>query len=126
MFHPLAPSNVAHGAITNMYRSHENEKKSAYNSRVLEVERGTFTPVVFSTTGGMGMEAQALLKRIAERTERKTGQRYSDVMSFLRKRVRFDLLKTTIIALRGDRGKRVGAADNIADLDINLEREAFI
>ena len=60
VFHPQAPSNVAHGTIPNMYRSHENEKKSAYNARVLEVERGTFTPVVFSTTGGMGMEANRL------------------------------------------------------------------
>ena len=49
---------------------------------VLEIERGTFTPVVFSTTGGMGIEASKLLKRIAERTERKTGQRYADVIVF--------------------------------------------
>ena len=123
VFHPLAPSNVAHGSIANMYRSHENEKKTSYNARVLEIERGTFTPVVFSTTGGMGIEASKLMKRIAERTERKTGQRYADIMSFIGKRIRFDLLKTTTIALRGERGRRVGQAKDIADLDLNIQRD---
>ena len=79
--------------------------------------------MVFSTTGGMGIEASKLMKRIAERTERKTGQRYADVMGFIRKRIRFDLLKTTTIALRGERGRRVGQAKDIADLDLNLERD---
>ena len=63
------------------------------------------------------------MKRIAERTERKTGQRYADVMGFIPKRIRFDLLKTTTIALRGERGRRVGQAKDIADLDLNLQRD---
>ena len=104
-----------------MYKTHERRKKSAYNARVLEVERGTFTPVVFSTTGGMGLEAQVLFKRIAEKMSRKSGTRYSDTISFIRKRIRFDLLRTTIIALRGHRGKKIGAPDEIETLDINLE-----
>jgi len=37
-----------------VYRQHENEKKRKYANRVLEVEKGTFTPLVFSTTGGTG------------------------------------------------------------------------
>ena len=104
-----------------MYKTHETRKKASYNARVLEIERGTFTPIVFSTTGGMGMEAQALFKRVAERMSRKTGQRYSETIGFIRKRLRFDLLRTTIIALRGFRGKVLDAPEDIADLDINLE-----
>ncbi|KAG1676028.1 Methyltransferase-like protein 23 [Nymphon striatum] len=100
---------------------HENLKKRAYNARVIEVEKGTFTPLVFSTTGGMGREAQKLLKILAERTELKTGQSYSDAMGFMRKRLRFELLKTTIIALRGYRGKRTDGIMDIGDLDLNLE-----
>ena len=38
----------------SIYRQHENEKKRKYATRVLEIEQGTFTPLVFSTTGGMG------------------------------------------------------------------------
>ena len=36
--------------------------------------------------------------------------------------IQFDLLETTIIALRGELGKKVSEAKDIADLDMNLER----
>ena len=39
-----------------IYRIHENEKKRKYNSRVTEIEQDTFTPLVFTTTGGMADE----------------------------------------------------------------------
>ena len=69
----------------------------------------------------MGNEANAIQEDCSENSIKNWSTRYSDVMSFIRKRLRFDLLKTTTIALRGDRGKRVGAADEVAELDINLE-----
>ena len=59
--HPGADSNKAPDKRA-VYKKHENEKKRAYNSRVLEVEKGTFTPLVFSTSGGMGDEAAAFNK----------------------------------------------------------------
>ena len=39
-----------------IYRMHENEKKRMYSKRVTEIEQGTFTPLIFTTTGGMGKE----------------------------------------------------------------------
>ena len=41
-----------------IYRIHENEKKRLYSKRVLDIniEHGTFTYLVFTTTGGMGKE----------------------------------------------------------------------
>ncbi len=42
----LAPKQVC--------RIHENEKKRMYNERVTDIEQGTFTPLIFTTTGGMG------------------------------------------------------------------------
>ena len=41
-----------------MYTSHENEKKTEYLPCVLQVEKATFTPAVFSTSGGIGKEAE--------------------------------------------------------------------
>ena len=77
---------------------------------------------MFSTTGGAGLEAQKLLKKIAEKMESHPGQRYADAMGFIRKRIRFELLKTTVIALRGHRGKaRNSEAHEISELDLNLE-----
>ena len=125
VFHAPAPSNASKH-IPAMYISHEQEKKRSYNARVLEVEKGTFTPVVFSTTGGMGNEAGKLLKKLAQRIEMTKGQRYSDAVSFMRRRLRFELLKTTCIAIRGDRGfrSRNEANNNIEDLDLSMEPRA--
>jgi len=39
-----------------IFRQHETEKKCQYASHVLEVEQATFTPLVFSTMGGMAVE----------------------------------------------------------------------
>ena len=72
----------------------------------------------------MGKEAHALVKCLAQKMETVRGQRYSDSVSFIRKRLRFELLKTTVIALRGDRGSRSKDAANsvqMSDLDLNLE-----
>ena len=122
MFLAPAPTNAAK-PIPMMYVAHEKEKKRLYNARVLQVERGTFTPLVFSTSGGMGKEASKLVKRLAERMEIATGQRYADAVGYIRKRLRFEILKTTVIALRGDRGAKLRSANNVVvgELDLNLE-----
>ena len=85
-----------------MYTIHESKKKTEYLPRVLQVEKATFTPAVFSTSGGIAKKADKLIRRMAERMRVKNGETYSSVVSFLRRRFRFDLLiKTCIIALRG-------------------------
>ena len=42
--------------LQQIYRNHENEKKRLYARRVLDIEQGTFTPLIFTSTGGMGNE----------------------------------------------------------------------
>jgi hypothetical protein len=121
VLHPQAPSNRSHKDIASMYQHHENEKKRHYNARILQIEKATFSPLVFTTTGGMAPEAQKVLKRLAEKTSRRKNQRYCDVMTFLRRRLRFDLLRTTIISLRGYRGKAERSPPNIDGLDLNLD-----
>ena len=103
-----------------IYKRHESEKKRAYGSRVLEVEKGIFTPLVFSTTGGMGEEAAAFNKRLASLLSEKKGNSYSDTISFIRRRLRFCILKTTLVALRGFRGKKQPDALPIEGMDFNL------
>ena len=49
-----------------------------------------------------------------------SGQRYSDAVGYIRKRLRFEILRTTVISLRGDRGARKNMVD-IDSLDLNLE-----
>ena len=56
VFHPNALSNSS-GSISTAYKKHEDIKKRAYGQGVREIEHGVFTPLVFSTTGGMGQKA---------------------------------------------------------------------
>ena len=125
IFHPHAPSNVKM-ELKQMYKHHEDMKKRSYMHRVQQVEKGSFTPLVFSTTGGVGVEADRFFRRLAEKmTQKNHSTHYSDNVSFIRRRLRFDLLRTTLISLRGYRGKRAGVdRPKISELDLNLERRA--
>ena len=58
---PLAPTNRNRGS-SGMYRTHEREKNRVYEQQVREVEHSSFTPLVFSTTGGIGNEAAIFYK----------------------------------------------------------------
>ena len=62
VFYPNAPSNRS----VDAYKKHEQAKKREYSQRVREVESGVFTPLVLSSTGGMGKEATTFYKRLAD------------------------------------------------------------
>ena len=64
-----------------------------------------FTPLVFLTSGGMSKECKRFINRIANLQARRKGEEYGDVVRVLRTKLRFALLKTTLIALRGHREK---------------------
>ena len=46
--------------LRKCYEINEQEKNREYSSRILNVEQGTFAPLVFSATGGMGRECSML------------------------------------------------------------------
>ena len=50
--------------------------------------------------------------------------RYSDAVGYMRKRLRFDILTTTVISLRGDRGARKNIVDN--KTKVNKTKVKFI
>ena len=111
--------------LDQIYRQNENEKKNAYNDRIINVEKGSFTPLVFSTSGGMAPECLKLNKRIAELLAHKRNEQYSVVMSFIRTRLRFTLLKSPLISIRGYRGKQTTKEDDLGLMSFNLIREGY-
>ncbi len=119
--HANSESNMGKSR-TQIYREHENGKKNDYNERVLNVEKGTFTPLVFTTSGGMAPECLKLNKRLAELISNKKNETYSKVMMHVRTRLRFAILRGTLIGLRGFRGKRLMRQDEVAvgSIDFNL------
>ena len=83
--------------------TNENDKKRHYNRRILDVEHGAFTPLVFSTTGGMGPECERFHKEVAKRLSEKRSEPYSQTMSYIRSRISFSLLRSALMCLRGSR-----------------------
>ena len=107
-------------SLAKLYAQHESQKKRHYLNRVLQVEKGTFSPLVFTTTGGMGPEATRFLKRVAEKLASKTRERYSDVINNIRTRISFEILRSVLVAVRGVRGKIRQKVDPISTLAFNL------
>ena len=118
--HPNTQSNFQK-PTSQIYREHEREKKNKYNQRVIDIEKGTFTPLVFTTSGGMAPECERLNKRLAELLAAKRNERYADVIAYIRKRLRFSLLKATLIAIRGYRGPQNRRTPvDLSDVAFNL------
>ena len=122
VFHPNCKTYVGR-EVAKVYKEKEQGKKKAYNERIIQVEKGTFTPVVFSTFGGMGEEANRYHKRLAVLISEKRHENYSDVVNYIRTRLRFCLLKCILISLRGTRGKVMKEKITpVSELSFNLIR----
>ena len=83
-----------------IYKKHENEKKRQYAERVMEIELRTFTPLVFTTTGGMADECVKYHSRLAELIANEKGEGYSSAISWIRAKVSFAIIRSTILLLK--------------------------
>ena len=79
VFNPYARS---HRSLTmeQLYRRQEREKCLCYEERVREVERGTFTPLVFACSRGAGLASTVFLKRLASMLADKHDMPYSQAI----------------------------------------------
>ena len=89
-----------------IYKEHVNEKKRQYVERVMEIEQGTFTPLVFTTTGGMADDCVRYHSRLADLIANKKGESYSSAISWIRPKVSFTIVCSVILCLRGSRSRR--------------------
>ena len=102
-----------------IYHIHENEKKRLYSKRVLDIEHGTFTPLVFTTTGGMGKECLMYHSRLSQLIAIKKGEQYAKTISWIRIRTSFALWRAALVFLRGSKTRRVPC--DIKNVDIDVE-----
>ncbi len=82
VFHSHALSNCK-TTSTACYCRHEQEKRRMYEKRVSEVEHGSFTPIVLSSSGGWGPSATVAFKGPASLLSKKLDQPYSRILTFL-------------------------------------------
>ena len=96
VFNPLAKT-FSSTSLPQCYRRAELEKKRKYEERIREIEHGSFTPLVFSCSGGMGPLATVIYKRIAGLISERSNQSYSMTLYWLRCKSSFSLLQSAII-----------------------------
>ena len=83
VFHPNPPS-YRKIQLPSAYRLHERQKQRTYDQRVREIEHGSFTPLVFTTSGGMGKCASVTYKRLASLLSTKQEQNYGATLAWVR------------------------------------------
>ena len=88
---------------SEVFKEQEDEKKRKYQQRVLDVEMGSFTPLVFGTNGGMGNECQRFLKHLADKIAQKDSEPYNSVIAWLRTQITFELIRSVHACVRGSR-----------------------
>lgn len=116
VFYPHARSYRSK-PLKSLFRKMEGDKKREYGERINEVEHGSFTPLVFSTCGGMGQEASVVLKRLADALATKRNESYSRVVSWMRCCLAFSLARSALRCVRGSRSTRRGA-HRLAPVDL--------
>ena len=104
VFNPLAQC-YSRSTLKAAHKSNENSKKREYNQRILEVEHGSFTPLVFSCFGGMSVECSNFYNRVAEKIAEKRDIASSMAKSWIRTKISFSLVRTTHMCIRGSRAK---------------------
>ncbi len=91
--------------ISDLYKLHEGQKIKVYGNRVTQLEKASSTPLVYSTHGGTAPQADIFNRRLAKLIAEKRNEEYRDVITHLRTCVRFTLLRSVLVALRGVRGR---------------------
>lgn len=118
IFDPMARSH-RDLPLEAAHKRNEQEKSRAYEERILHVDHGSFTPLVFTTSGGMGPRAQIFYGRLAEVLAERRQQPRSSVVSWMRCRLSFSLLRSALVCLRGTRSS-MPQATHVADLDFEV------
>ena len=120
---PFARSNV-HLEPAQLFKNAERVKIREYKERILNVEHADFNPLVFTCTGGMAPQCQMVVKRLAEKLSKKQNLQFSVVSGWLRCRLSFALLRTTLLCVRATRQKKP-VFDNNIELAVSAARMEF-
>ena len=76
---------------------------------MIQVEHGTFTPIVTSSLGGLGRETNAFVSRLIEKLADKNGMEQSAVANYVRTKLSFQLIRSQVACILGSQNtwKRV-------------------
>jgi hypothetical protein len=103
----------------------EKSKMREYAERIKEIEQADFNPLVFTTVGAMGNQSQIVMKRLVEQLSERKGVAPSVVTGWLRVRLSFALLRTTLLCVRGTRRKKFTNCESNIDLAVSQAKIAY-
>ena len=120
IFDSTAPRQLTK-PLSDIHKQHEQEKRRVYNQRILEVEQGTFTPLVFTIQGGMSQECQKFYSRLATLLSEKRNETKSTTTAWMRTRISFSLLRSALLCVRGSR--TTAQMSDTRDINFDLTSE---
>ena len=95
---PFARSN-SHKSPASILEAAEKVKMREYKQQIREVDHGDFNRLVFSTVGAMAPQCQMVVKKLVENLSARRGLNRSVVIGWLRVRLSFALLRTTLMCV---------------------------
>ena len=117
VFNPLALT-YSNQTLKAAHKSNENSKKRLYAERVINVEHGTFTPLVFSCLGGMSVECAHFFNRLSDKLSEKRNICTSQGRTWIRTKLSFCLLRATHLCIRGSRTRKQFSVSSLSSTDI--------
>ena len=105
VFNPFARSHLSN-SLDSVFRSNETTKNREYNNIVIQVEHGSFTPVVLSSLGGFGHETSRFVSKLIEKIATKKDLERSVVANYVRTKLSFELVRSQVACVRGSRQLR--------------------
>ena len=110
VFDPVALSYM-NQSLEASHGKQEEHKRLCYEERIINVEHGSFTPLIFTIAGGMSRGTQKFYDRLAEMLAESRGQTKSTVVAWMRCRLSFSLLRSAILCLRGTRRRNIASTE---------------
>jgi hypothetical protein len=110
VFNPIAKSHM-NSSLDSVFQQQEKKKKKLYNARVIQIEHGSFTPIVMSALGGFGLEASRYMAKVFEKVAEKKDLEMSVVSNYIRTKLSFELVRSQVACVRGSRSLKALAVD---------------
>ena len=117
IFDPMAECH-RNISLDAAHKKNEDEKIRRYAYRIQHVDHGTFVPLTFTTSGGMGPRAKSFYSRLADLTAEKKHQPRNHLVAWIRCCLSFSMLRSALLCLRGTRSSSAAVTNPGRDCEV--------
>ena len=102
VFNPFAKTHLKKNLDT-AFVTNEDQKKAKYNQRVIDIEHGSFTPLIMTAYGGVSRETEKFMSRLITKIAEKKDVPVSTIANYVRTKLSFILVRSQVLCIRGCR-----------------------